>query len=90
MDGAAGEIPDHPAIDSAEAQLPCRGTARAIGHTIDIEPCDQMIVQPTDGALTDFNSKKLQIAIDHSPSLARKVAPQTARSGKASTTSRPG
>lgn len=58
----------------------------AIGHTIDIEPCDQMIVQPTDGALTDFNSKKLQIAIDHSPALSAKVAPQTARSGKASTT----
>ena len=58
----------------------------AIGHTIDVEPCDQMIVQPTDGALTDFNSKKLQIAIDHSPSLSAKVAPQTARSGKASTT----
>lgn len=58
----------------------------AIGHTIDIEPCDQMIVQPTDGALTDFNSKKLQIAIDNSEALARKVAPQTARSGKASTT----
>lgn len=58
----------------------------AIGHTIDIEPCDQMIVQPTDGALTDFNSKKLQIAIDHSPALSSKVAPQTARSGKASTT----
>lgn len=58
----------------------------AIGHTIDIEPCDQMIVQPTDGALTDFNSKKLQIAIDHSPALSAKVASQTARSGKASTT----
>nr|WP_052231955.1 terminase gpA endonuclease subunit [Methylobacterium sp. ZNC0032] len=57
-----------------------------IGHTIDIEPCDQMIVQPTDGALTDFNSKKLQIAIDNSEALSRKVAPQTARSGKASTT----
>lgn len=58
----------------------------AIGHTIDVEPCDQMIVQPTDGALTDFNSKKLQIAIDHSDALAKKVASQTARSGKASTT----
>lgn len=58
----------------------------AIGHTIDVEPCDQMIVQPTDGALTDFNSKKLQIAIDQSPSLNGKVAAQTARSGKASTT----
>ena len=58
----------------------------AIGHTIDVEPCDQMIVQPTDGALTDFNSKKLQIAIDHSPALSGKVASQTARSGKASTT----
>ena len=32
----------------------------AVGHTIDLDRADMMIVQPTDGALSDFNSKKLQ------------------------------
>lgn len=58
----------------------------AVGHTIDADPADMMLVQPTDGALSDFNSKKLQLALEKTPSLAAKVAPQTARSGKASTT----
>lgn len=62
----------------------------AIGHTIDREPCDMLVVQPTDSALTDFNSQKLGRAIDKSTerghAWGRKVRPQTARSGTASTT----
>lgn len=58
----------------------------AIGHTIDREPCDMMLVQPTDGALSDFNGLKLGPMIDHTPALARKVKPQASRSGQGSTT----
>src|SRR5579863_9371345 len=36
----------------------------AIGHSIDRDPCDMMVVQPTDGALTDFNSTKLNRMIE--------------------------
>jgi len=58
----------------------------AIGHSIDRDPCDILVVQPTDSALADFNSQKLQRVIDATPPLRAKVAPQTSRSGKASTT----
>jgi phage terminase large subunit GpA-like protein len=58
----------------------------AIGHTIDREPCDMMLVQPTDGALSDFNGLKLGPMIDNTPVLARKVKPQASRSGGGSTT----
>lgn len=61
----------------------------AIGHTVDREPCDMMVVQPTDSALTDFNSQKLGRTIEKSQQESgwgRKVRPQTARSGTASTT----
>lgn len=55
-------------------------------HSIDRDPCDMMVVQPTDSALTDFNSQKLGRAIEMSPLMQRKVKPQTARSGQGSTT----
>jgi len=58
----------------------------AIGHSIDRDPCDMMVVQPTDGALTDFNSTKLVRLIEKTPVLARKVYPQTSRSSAGSTT----
>jgi phage terminase large subunit GpA-like protein len=56
-----------------------------IGHTIDCDPADMMIVQPTDGALSDFNSKKLQPSIDLTKAVARRVQKQTSRSGTGST-----
>jgi len=58
----------------------------AIGHMIDCEPCRVMLVQPTGSALTDFNREKLQPAIDGTAPLAKKVRPQTSRSGRGSTT----
>jgi phage terminase large subunit GpA-like protein len=58
----------------------------AVGHTIDCDPADCLIVVPTDAALQDMNSQKLSRVIDNSPALRRKVAKQTARSGEASTT----
>ena len=67
----------------------------AVAHSIDCDPCDMMVVQPTDGALTDFNSQKLGRAIDASREHGEehevrtwgvKVNPQTSRSGSAAKT----
>jgi phage terminase large subunit GpA-like protein len=86
---------DMTSVDAAENEFCVMKSAQtgfttlliaALGHTIDREPADSMVVQPTDGALGDFNSKKLQPAIDATKSLAAKVAPQTSRSGAGSTT----
>lgn len=57
----------------------------AVGHIIDQDPCRVMIVQPTTGALSDFNRDKLQLAIEKTPALKRKVKPQTSRAGNSST-----
>ena len=57
----------------------------AVGHTIDLDRADMMIVQPTDGALSDFNSKKLQPCIEETKATARSVVRQTSRSGTGST-----
>ena len=58
----------------------------AIGHSIDRDPCRMAIMQPTDGALSDFNREKLQVAIDGSQALSRKVAQQVSRGARGSTT----
>jgi phage terminase large subunit GpA-like protein len=55
------------------------------GHSIDRDPCRMMIVQPTSGALSDFNKEKLQPTIEASPVLARKVRGVTSRSSEGST-----
>lgn len=57
----------------------------AAGHSIDRDPCRMMIVQPTSGALADFNKEKLQPALDESPALAAKVRGITSRSADGST-----
>lgn len=57
-----------------------------VGHSIDIDPCRMMVVQPSDSALTEFNAEKLGEAISHSPVLRKKVRSQVSRSGKGSTT----
>lgn len=57
----------------------------AIGHRIDCDPCNIMLIEPTSAALSDFNKQKLQPAIDNSPALAKKVAPQVSRAGTGST-----
>lgn len=80
--------------DSGENEMAVRKSAQtgfttmliaACGHMIDQDPCRAMIVQPTTGALADFNKDKLTPAIEGSPILARKVKPQTSRAGDAST-----
>lgn len=81
--------------DSAVNEIAVRKSAQtgfttlaiaAIGHSIDRDPCRMMVVQPTDSALTDFNSDKLQPAIDNSRALKAKVAPIGGRAGQGSTT----
>ncbi len=58
----------------------------AIGHSIDRDPCDMVIVQPTDVALRKFNSTKLNRFIELTPPLRAKVFPQSSRSSTGSTT----
>ncbi len=57
----------------------------AIGHMIDQDPCRAILVQPTTGALSDFNKDKLTPAIEATGVLKAKVKPQTSRAGDAST-----
>lgn len=82
--------PDDPANEVAVMKSAQTGFTTlllaAVGHSIDRDPCDMMVVQPTDGALTDFNSKKLGPCIESTEPLKLKVASQTSRSGKGSTT----
>lgn len=57
----------------------------AAAYIIDRDPCRAMIVQPTSGALADFNKDKLTPTLEQSPVLAAKIKSQTSRSGDAST-----
>ena len=56
-------------------------------HSIDTDPCRIMIVQPTTGALSDFNKEKLQPAIEATGPLAAKIRPTSSRSSEGSTAS---
>lgn len=49
------------------------------------DPCRMMIVQPTTGALSEFNREKLTIMLQSSPALRKLVRDQTSRSGEGST-----
>jgi phage terminase large subunit GpA-like protein len=57
----------------------------ATGHMIATDPCRAMIVQPTTGALSEFNREKLGVAIQQSPVLRDLVKDQTSRAGDGST-----
>lgn len=58
-----------------------------VGHSIDCDPAGGiLLVQPTDGALSDFIRDKLNPAIEQSPALRAKVKPQVSRDGQGSTT----
>ncbi len=87
LDFFSDECPDNKCVIRKSAQTGFSLMAIcAAGFTVDREPCRLMIVQPTDGALSDFNREKLQPAIEHSPLLRRKVRAQTSRSSQGSTT----
>lgn len=58
-----------------------------VGSSIDTDPAGGIIlVQPTDGALSDFIADKLGPAIEQTAALKAKVRPQVSRSGEGSTT----
>ena len=57
----------------------------ALGHSIDRDPCRMMVVQPTQSALNDFTSEKLNPVIKETKPLKRKIAAQRSRSSEGST-----
>jgi phage terminase large subunit GpA-like protein len=96
IDALGPDSPDNELAVMKSAQSAfTTGLQIVVAHSIDCDPCDMMVVQPTDSALTDFNSQKLGRAIELSreagarmraKSWGLKVRPQTAKSGTASTT----
>ena len=87
LDFWADECPDNKAVFRKSKQIGASTLAiAACGFTIDVQPCDVFLIEPTEANLADFNSEKLQRTLDGSPVLAEKVFSQTARSGKGSTT----
>lgn len=96
IDSLGPDSPDNEVAVMKSAQSAfTTGLQILVAHSIDSDPCDMMVVQPTDSALTDFNSQKLGRAIDLSrvegdrrkvKTWGQKVRPQTAKSGTASTT----
>jgi phage terminase large subunit GpA-like protein len=57
----------------------------ACAYSIAQDPCRIMVVQPTTGALSEFNREKLSVMIQNSPALKRLVRDQASRSGEGST-----
>lgn len=87
LDFWSGDCPDNKLVFRKSKQIGATTLAiAACGYTIDVEPCDVFLIEPTDSNLSDFNSEKLQRTLDASPRLEKKLFPQTARSGKGSTT----
>jgi len=87
LDFFSDDCPDNKVVIRKSAQTGFSLMAiAAAGYTIDREPCRIMVIQPTDGALAEFNREKLQPAIENSKALRSKVRSQTARSGQGSTT----
>lgn len=86
MDALGPDAPDNEVVVMKSAQTGFTIMLIVLaGHSIDRDPCRMMIVQPTSGALSDFNKEKLQPAIDMSPVLAAKVNGIVSRSGDSST-----
>lgn len=56
------------------------------GYTVDVEPCDVFLIEPTQESLAAFIAEKLQRTIDGSPALKKKISAQKSRSSKGSTT----
>lgn len=87
LDFFADACPDNKAVIRKSKQTGFTTLAiAATGYTIDVEPCDLFLIEPTEQNLAEFNALKLSLAIQDSPKLKRKVAAQTARSGRGSTT----
>lgn len=87
VDFWSDDCPDNEASVRKSKQVGFTEAAKiCTGYTIDVEPCDMSLIEPTDSNLTEFISLKLQPAIEASACLAAKVSAQVSRSGKGSTT----
>jgi phage terminase large subunit GpA-like protein len=83
-------------FDSVENEVAIRKSAQtgftlfllaSASHMIVHDPCNAMIVQPTQSALGDFEREKLARVIDETEALFKKVKAQVSRSGRGSTSS---
>jgi phage terminase large subunit GpA-like protein len=81
-------------LDSGHNEIAVRKSAQtgfttlllaSVAHSIALDPCRMMIVQPTTNALAEFNREKLSVMVQSSPALREKVRDQTSRSGEGST-----
>lgn len=82
------------AMDSGHNEIAVRKSAQSgftmmllasAAHMIDQDPCRIMILQPTTGALADFNRDKLTPVLEKSAPLAAKVRKHTSRDSGSST-----
>lgn len=57
----------------------------ATSYMIVHDPCNAMILQPTQGAMSAFHKEKLNRVIEQTPALKKKIKTQVSRSGESST-----
>lgn len=81
MDSGVNEIAVRKSAQTGFTMMLLAGAA----YLIDVDPCRIMIVQPTTGALSDFNRDKLSPVIEKSEPLKARVRTQTSRAAGAST-----
>lgn len=81
-------------LDSGHNEIAVRKSAQtgfttlllaSVAHSVALDPCRMMIVQPTTNALAEFNREKLSVMIQQSPAMKALVRDQTSRSGEGST-----
>lgn len=86
LDFFSDDCPDNKAVIRKSKQAGFTTLAiAAVGFTIDVQPCDLFLIEPTSESLAEFVSLKLQPTIDGSAPLKKKVHKQVSRSGKGST-----
>ena len=81
FDNPDNEIVIRKSAQTGFTMLLIAGTAYMIAN----EPCDGLIVQPTQNALNKFNRKKLGRVIENTKALSSRVLAQISRSGDSST-----
>jgi phage terminase large subunit GpA-like protein len=86
LDFWSDQCPDNAAAFRKSKQIGASTLAiAAVGYTAAIEPCDVMLIEPTDESLREFASLKLDPTIEASPALKKKIHSQVSRSSKGST-----
>ena len=83
----ADDTPGNKGVWRKSKQVGASTTAIAcMGFTVDQEPCDVSLIEPTDTSLAEFLSLKWQRAVDASPKLKASVWNQKSRANTGSTT----